>query len=148
MTYSPTVSERTASPAVARSADFSLGIIEEETVRLQSWAAIRGVALAGAPFLRLVGDSTLVCLPTTARANPHPETGVIVTSIEPGDVAVVRGVSFGEVRRAVADVARELGLDEAGLTAEFERGSDGFGTGSLFIPLGVGVRLPLAAAGG
>jgi len=148
MTYSPTVLERPASTAVARATDFSLGAIEEATVRLQSWAAIRGVAPAGVPFLRLVGDSTLVCLPTAARANPHPQTGVIATSIEPGDVAVVRGVSFGEVRRAVADVARELGLDESGLTAEFQRGNDGFGTGSLLIPLGAGARLPLAAAGG
>ncbi len=148
MTSSTSFSERAASAAVARSSEFTLGAIEEATVRLRSWAAIRDVGLSGVPFLRLAGDSTLVCLPTAARANPHPQTGVTATSIESGDVAVVRGVSFGDVRRTVADVARELGLNEVGLTVEFHRGTEGFGTGSVVIPLGAGARMPLAAAGG
>lgn len=148
MTYSPIISERLASPAVARAAEPSLGTVEEAMVRLQSWAAIRGVALSGVPFLRFVGESTLVCLPTATRANPNPQTGVMATDLEPGDVAIVQGVAFGEVRRVAAAVARDFGLDEATMTAEFQRGTDGFGTGNLIIPLGVGARLPIAAAGG
>ncbi len=141
------ISERVAGPAVARAALFSLGSVEEETVRLRSWAAIYGIVPSGTPFLRLQGDMTLVCLPTESTADPNPQTGVHAVSVEGGEVAVLSGVAFGDIRRVAEELVGELAIESQSLTIEFQRGTEGFGVGDLMIPIPESVRHPLAATG-
>lgn len=134
MSFETTYSEREALPAVGRRADPTLGAIAEETTKLRSWAAIRGVRLAGQPFVRISGDEVTVNVPTVAPADTNRETGVFPGDLPGGRVVSVTGVPFDNLF-AVADALREDLGRGPGLPVEFHPGSEGFGAGTVTVPI-------------
>lgn len=134
MSFETTYSEREAFPAVGRRAQPTLGSLAEEATRLRSWAAIRGVRLAGQPFVRISGDEVTVNVPTVAPADTNRETGVLTGDLPGGRVMSVTGVPFDNLF-AVAEALRDDLGRGPGLPVEFHPGSDGFTSGTVTVPL-------------
>lgn len=134
MQYPARYVEREGAVAVARRAEANLGSVEEETIRLRSWAAILGVSLVGTPFLRFQNGDVTVNVGVTRLARPNAETGVSESELPGGRALALEDVPFNQIASVLAGVAAEEPCAEAA-RAEFHRSADGFRRGTLVIPM-------------
>jgi len=136
MNYATSFREREGNAVVARDTDNTMGAIEEHCTRLRSWASIMGVIPAGVPFIRLAPGKMTVNLPITKEVETNGETGVHTSVLCGGTAMYIEDVAFGEIISVVNGLMPELTQNWASTgPAEFHRGPDGFGVGTLVIPL-------------
>ncbi len=136
MNYATSFRKREGHAVVARDTDRTMAAIEEHSTRLRSWAAIIGVTPAGAPFLRLTPGKVTVNLPIANEIETNGETGVHASVLCSGTAMYVEDVPFAEIERVVDELLPDL--SETWVSAgpvEFHRGPDGFGSGTLVLPL-------------
>lgn len=142
-----TSEERGGKSTVCHFAEPTLEAAEASVARLRSWALVREVELAGAPFLRLNPNGTdrmVVHLPIVGCADPRPETGVIPGRLQPGNTVVTETIPFERAATLAERIGAELD-DECGLSGpvEFHAGSEGFKYGRLVFPV---LRVPRGAS--
>lgn len=145
MNVALTTEERAGKPTVCHFAEPTLEAAEASVARLRSWALVREVELAGAPFLRLNGtDRMVVHLPIVGCADPRPETGVIPGRLQPGNTVVTEPIPFARAATLAERIGAELDA-ECGLSGpiEFHAGSEGFKQGRLVFPV---LRVPRTAS--
>lgn len=139
MQYSVSYRQRDGAAAVARKAEANLGSIEEETTRLRSWAAILGIPLLGTPFLRFPNGGVMVNIAIAREAHPNPQTGVVESALPGGPALAIEEVPFEQIAAVLGGISAEEPSAE-GSQAEFHRSADGFGHGTLVIPIADGAR--------
>jgi hypothetical protein len=126
---------RPARTTVSTVADVTSRALDEAATRLRSWAATRGYLSRGRPFFVLDGSDTCrVFVPIDEEADPHPETGIVVGRHPDSAVACTSTMTRRAAEAALPGLLDVIGGLAAG-PAEFHAGKDGFGDGTLQVPV-------------
>jgi hypothetical protein len=143
MNYATSFQERTGGSTIGREAELNLASLEENCTRLRSWASIWGIGLAGTPFFTVRDGHVSVAVLTKKPHDANPETGVHTFELPSGMSLFIQDVPLDEFAAVTADLSSELGdsWEEAG-SPEFHRSKDGFGRGTIIVPLQAAAASP------
>lgn len=135
-TTSPTeFTVRPATATVSTEAQFTSRALDEAATRLRSWAATRGYLVRGRPFVILDGSETCrVSVPVDDAADPHPETGITAEQRPAGAVAGTASMTRRQAENVLPGLL-DLIANLATGPPEFHAGKEGFGEGTLQIPV-------------
>ena len=136
MNYATSFKERTGGSTIGREAQLNLASLEENSTKLRSWASIWGIALASTPFFTEHAGAVSVAVITKAPHDANPETGVHTFTLPTGMALYIEDVALTDFEAVTADLSAELGdkWSQAGMP-EFHRSKDGFGRGTIIVPL-------------
>ncbi len=126
---------RPAATTVSIEAEFTSRALDEAATRLRSWAATRGFPTRGRPFVVLDGAQTCrVFVAIDDAADPHPETGVTAERRPAGAVVATSNMTRRQAEDVLPGVLDLIG-DLASGPPEFHASKEGFGEGTLHVPV-------------
>jgi hypothetical protein len=136
MNYATSFQEREGGTTIRREAELNIGSLEENYTRLRSWASIMGVGLSGSPFVIVRDGVVNVGVQTKKPTAANPETGVHPGEVPGGMSLCIEDVPLASLDEVTAQLPGEFGdAWTAAGAVEFHRSKDGFGRGTVVVPL-------------
>ena len=134
MLYRVSFAERAPITVATLPAELHQVAIDRMTVRLSSWALIRGFAIGGTPFVSVGRAGVRVCLPLQEATAVFGEPGLHIEELSGGPVAVIPDVPLADLPTHIEHFSRQI-CHRVGLRGPAEYLSGYAGRGVLLLPL-------------